>query len=314
MKNESRGHHYISQIYLRGFTESGKEKIYVLDSIKKEVRKTNIKNIGKKRDFYRINIPSLAPDIIEKELSKIESELKKSISSLQEKNNFVGEDKQNILMIGIFIARNPGMREARRDFEERTAKNMLSLSFRTREQWDRYVKDMQEKGEDLASLGTYEEMKEFIENEDYRMRLPNERHIGEEFKLVKILFNLLIQRKWVLYKTDDLIPFITAESPVSLIWDEPEKMGEISPGFGMPKTTIIFPLTKNFALKGSFEGEDKTVEATIESVAGINSLFLAQSSQIYARDLSFKCMDEKMQLVDGNSFTDKLHFMKKYSI
>jgi hypothetical protein len=78
-----------------------------------------------------------------------------------------------------------------------------------------------------------------------------------------------------------------------------------SPGFGMVKTEIVFPVTKSIAMIGAFEIEDEVIEPQKEFIASINSRIMAFAvSQVYAPDLSFMYLDKSNNIKNGDSVFD----------
>ena len=67
----------------------------------------------------------------------------------------------------------------------------------------------------------------------------------------------------------------------------------LSPGFALKETEIVFPLSTNLALRGSFEGEENVVDADADMVGTINSMVISNAqNEVYAHDHSFKFMRE----------------------
>jgi hypothetical protein len=101
----------------------------------------------------------------------------------------------------------------------------------------------------------------------------------------------LLHRKWVLYIADTGAgTFVSGDHPVTLTWTDPElQKGPYPPGHGMRSTELVFPLTSQLALIGTFEGKRKEVRASRRVVSAINSrvvMFLER--HIYAPHRSFE--------------------------
>jgi len=81
-----------------------------------------------------------------------------------------------------------------------------------------------------------------------------------------------------------------------------------SPGFGMPDTEILFPLTQNAVLLGSFEGDEGTVVASAPFQAAVNSKMIALAfEQVYAPKKAFPYVGPNLQ------FHHDRHFMERYA-
>jgi hypothetical protein len=82
--------------------------------------------------------------------------------------------------------------------------------------------------------------------------------------------------------------FVTSDHPVCLRWSDGKDHGNLSPGFAVPGTEVIFPLSPQLAMRGTFEGGEDAVNADRETVAGINSLLISNiHNQLYAQDALF---------------------------
>ena len=84
---EARAHHYVPQFWLMGFTETGEQdgRLYVTNLPRKRQWPSNPRGAGHRRDFYRVEDPSLTdPFAIEKLFSKIESDVAPVFKSMTE--------------------------------------------------------------------------------------------------------------------------------------------------------------------------------------------------------------------------------------
>ena len=103
------------------------------------------------------------------------------------------------------------------------------------------------------------------------------------------LLQHLSDRRWqILVANDGSGGFVTTDVPVCITWLDGPDHGMFSPGFGLLGTQVIFPISTNLALRGTFEGEENVVDADIFTVAGINSILISNAEkQVYAHDNSF---------------------------
>jgi hypothetical protein len=77
--------------------------------------------------------------------------------------------------------------------------------------------------------------------------------------------------------------------PVCLRRMDNQDHGNSSPGFAMPGTEVIFPLSPKVALRGRFDGEEDVIQADKETVAGINSPLISNChDQVFGRDALFR--------------------------
>jgi len=120
--------------------------------------------------------------------------------------------------------------------------------------------------------------------------MARQRHIALELSGFDNLLPFLFGRKWTLLKAQpDTGGFITSDHPVCLMWTDPKLHGGVyGPGFGLAKTEVLFPLTSELALVGSFEREEAELDAHIFAVAECNAMTIwFAERQVYARDATF---------------------------
>lgn len=278
ISNYPRQHHYIPKFYLEGFTISGSQDNYlwVLDIQSGKQWKARPENVAHQRDFYRIELPGVKPDIFENALSKIESQasviLKNIVSSeaLPDKEN---EDFINLInLVALMTARVPRVRSVFSGFVEDINKFMLKMTLATPEHWESTKESMKKSGYELGEKINYEQMKRFIESDKYQIEVNKLWHLNNIVDIMDILIPLLMARNWSLLiaEPEDKF-FICSDSPVSLMWTKPAP-AFWGPGFGMPDTELLMPLNKKQALVARFEGKPKTYPAPLEIIAKANNI------------------------------------------
>lgn len=300
MPSISRQHHYLSQCYLRGFTKAGSKdsKLSVIDLKKEIVFESNTRNVGGVRDFDRIRVAGVESDIINQQLSSFESLVALSLRNIEKNLLFNGADKDNILnLIALLAVRSPQRREHWRKFQETIIKKTLGMMVSSKETWEA-------RSHENSSI-SYDDAKSFYEQDEYTVNLSTEHHIEMEMVALNAIVPLLAKRKWVMIKASpESGPFITTDRPVFLVYKNVEKVPAFlseSPGFAMPDTQIQFPISKNLALIGEFDGNDGVVEADKQFVAVLNSKMLFSVHQrVFAPTLQFNFLN----------FFDKKNFLK----
>jgi hypothetical protein len=134
----------------------------------------------------------------------------------------------------------------------------------------------------------------------------NDFEIASTLNLIPTLIDLLLKRKWRLVCAPEGFPIVTSDNPVIIYYENESIVPAISrnsPGFGMPGTVIIFPVSKQYALMGVFENLDETiiVHANEEQIAALNTKIISfVSRQIYTSTLRFKFIDSNNVTRDGN--------------
>lgn len=313
MATEARHHHYIPQCYLRNFaTGSGKRcKLEVSNMRTGATFNTNPRNVAGVRDFNRIEIQGFKPDHLETTLSQFEGQLATAIRNIAETKTFEGQDRAVVLnLIAMMGVRNPFMRENMRDFQERTFKMMMGMTLATKERWESQVRQMKEAGVPVDDSLTYEQLKDFHNRDEYKIDLNQGWQIGLEFKGVEAVLPTLMRRKWTLFTTNEETgPFITGDRPVALAYLNPGEIPPIlrgSPGFGMQRTELTFPLTRHIALSGHFEGDDGVMEAVPLIVAAVNTRMIEFChEQVYSPRRSVLYVGPGAQMFHDNRFPER---------
>ena len=241
---------------------------------------TNPRNVGGVRDFNRIEIAGFKPDALEGMLANFEGQVTTALRNVAESREFKADDRLFILnLLALLAVRSPQMREHWRRVEEQLMKKILGLSLASKERWEAQEAAMAKagKGPKPGELPiSYEQLKEFYEKDEYDITFNTEHHIGIELKTHDVVLQALMARKWEMHaiEREDVGCFVTTDRPVVLTWNSPESIPLLyreSPGFGMPDTEVLFPITKNLVIIGSFEGKDGTVPATTLFVARANT-------------------------------------------
>ena len=163
----SRHHHYLSQCYLKGFTQGGgkKSKLTVIDLKEKKEFTTIPRNVGGVRDFNRIEIEGIDPEIVEKIQSEFESEAATALKKLGDTFDFSGKTRDLILeLIGMLAIKTPEMRAHLAKPMIEIGKRMMAINLENRESWESQKDEVKNStGEDIFKNISYEEMKEFFD-------------------------------------------------------------------------------------------------------------------------------------------------------
>lgn len=306
----SRQHHYLSQFYLKGFTngESKKSKLTVLDLDQKKIFETNPRNVGGIRDFNRIKSENILPDAIENAYSDFEGKAAKSIKAISQGAPFEGENRNVILnLIALYAVRSPQKREELRKTHEDLAYRSFDLAFSTQERWDSIINKMKKSGYSFEQDISYHELKSFHERKGYKLKLDNAYNIVLEIEMIDPVLKTLANRNWMVLRCiNNNHQFITTDSPVVLTWIKPKEIPSLylnAIGFGLKDTRVFFPLTRNLLLMGEFEGKDCDISAGEELVARSNSILLQFAKrQIYASSIHFYFMGNNDNMLKGHQY------------
>jgi len=292
----ARNHHWIPQCYLKGFSKSRSKnaKLFVVDAIGRKTFSTVPRNIASARDFNRIEIDGIPPDQIESDFSYFEGNVDRALQGVIERRQLGNAEDHNLILnlIALLSARNPRMRENSRQFQEKVIKQMMGLTIAKKERYEESYRNAVDAGFMTADDDvTYESVRDFVENDQYTIEVPTTRHIKQELGLVDTILPLLGERNWILLRAPaNTSGFVTSDHPVVLQWSDDKDRGFFnSPGFALRDTRVIFPLSNELAMIGTFDANHGVIDATTKVMAIINGTIIAHSHrQVYARDDRFQ--------------------------
>lgn len=295
--SDARNHHWIPQCYLKGFSVSRKkdDKLYVVNVQTGKAFETAPRNVAAGRDFNRVDIEGVSANVIESGLAGFEGQVDQALARICAARAIDDPADRNVLfnLIALLAVRNPGMRENMRQAQEQAMKRVIALTMETEERY-------------LAGFGSavragamapddvlpYELMRDFVERDEYTLAVSTTQHVQRELEAVDTILPYLGRRNWTLLRaTADSGGFITSDHPVILRWDRPPPQGVfVPPGHALLNTEVLFPLSHELAIIGSFNELARTIEACREHTAAINGVVSCFAGrQIYARDDAFWC-------------------------
>lgn len=290
---EARGHHYVSQCYLKRFTHDGSKnsKLFVLDLDSGKSFVSAPKNVAKQRDFNAIEGRPVGE--LENRLSRFEAVVNKSLDVIEQSRSM--EDRNAWVHVmnlaAMFAVRNPRQRENMRRFQVQITERIMSMALSSREMWESQMRQGRASGHIAPeNKATYEEVREFFERGEYTIEVANGRHIFNEFSAFETMLRTLVTRKWVLCVAPaDSGGFITSDHPVCLMNSDGSSPELHRPlGHGLMETTVLFPITRDLSAMGTFEGENQVVTLERAGVAAMNGLVIRHSErQVYAADDGF---------------------------
>jgi hypothetical protein len=317
----ARRNHYVSQCYLKAFAtvrRKGAPHVQVFDRMSRKQFGTGTDNVAVEGNFNVVNIEGHPPDVFEKAQADFENGLAPALQRIINTNSFAeNEDKTYLLnFICMLALRNPRQRESIRDFHERVSFQMLELTLATKERWESQVQRAKAAGhmEGVADV-PYETLKEQFKPGNFRLTLPNERHLQLELQTFDKALPYLFDRHWVLLIAPESSGgFVTSDHPFIIRWTKPELANGIyGAGIGMKSTEIFLPIAPRLAVIGSYElDQDGTLplwdDRQVAAYNGLTALYA--SRQVYSRDLHFRYLLDKdegprkaSKLIDDKRFT-----------
>ncbi len=305
MQSISRRHHYVSEFYLNGFTEiSKKNKILnVVDLEEKKYFNTSPDNVAVIRDFNRLSVENTEPDILEKIISKLESKVARVIKNICLTHILPKEEDLEILynFIALFTCRNPIQRDIINKYISDVSNQMLDKIYESKENWEAYHDEMRKNGYYVDPNANYDELKAMVKSRKLKWKASNNLMFKLDMPSMNAVLHTLQYRKWTLISNDSkLTPFITSDNPVSLSWARNFKT-QYPPGFAMPSTELLFPLSKSLALIGTFNKNPFVINANQMQVARINSQIICNANRfIFSSIKDFKYLNKKNEILSGS--------------
>lgn len=290
---EARGHHYVSQCYLKRFTHNGSKnsKLFVLDLASGRRFASAPKNVAKQRDFNTIE--GRPAGELENRLAGFENEVNKALDVIERARTMEDQEAwMHVLnLAAMFAVRNPRMRDGMERFQAQIAKVTMSMVLSSREMYESQMKQARAGGHVAQeSKATYDEVREFFERGEYSIKVANAQHIFTEFNVFEDVLRTLVARKWALcIAPADSGGFITSDHPICLMSSDGSPSALRRPvGHGLTETTVLFPITRDLAAMGTFENEDQVVTLSHDGVAAMNGFVIRHAErQVYAADEKF---------------------------
>ncbi|GAB3419014.1 hypothetical protein GCM10027318_37550 [Massilia agilis] len=299
---------------MKGFAKSPSKnaKLYVVDKVSHTAFTASPRNVACARDFNRIDAEGVAPDHVESGYAKFESLVAPALRRMSDSRNFGNAEDHNLVLnlVALLAVRTPRMRENVRDFHERVARQMMSLTVASKVRYEATFERAVEDGYiDKDRSVSYEDMRDFVDRGEYTIEVATTRHVDNELNLVDTVLPLLGRRTWTLIRAQPGTGgFVTSDHPVGLQWAEQKPRGFFSsPGFGLRGTELLFPISHDLLMVGQFEGVGGVLEANMHQVAFANTALIWHATrQVYARDDKFFYLRNDGELKRGSDLVKDL--------
>jgi hypothetical protein len=297
--------HYVPRFYLKGFT-GDKDQLFTINRPTGKSFRTSPNNVAGENFFNRVEVEGMDPNELEKALADFESEMAPALERIKEAKSLAKkEDRAHLMNLMAAIAlRNPSRREVFSQIHDQLARRHFAAQFGTQASVDQAVAaGMLPKGATVA------ELQKNLQDESFP--IPKELIMAFEIDMHDPVTERLWHRKWqIVIANEGAGGFVTTDDPVCLRWTDGKGRGGLSPGFGLEETEVLFPISTNVCLRGSFEGQENVIEADADMVGTINSLIISNArNQVYAHDHSFKFKNEAGALRSGATLEQDKHFL-----
>lgn len=312
----ARRHHFVSQVYLKGFTVDGRKdtQLFVVSLEQRKTFSTVPANVAQERDFNRVD--GLSPGELDNLLGRFEGTAGIAIERIAAAGSLDDQDAwlEVLNLAALFAVRHPARRETLRAAMERVAKLVGQMLVYDREGYERQMAAAAKAGfVDPNSGVTFDQMREFVTRGEYEIKVPTERHLDIEFRVFEEVLKTMVARRWTLIKASPSAGhFVTSDQPVFLVSTGPEPAHQARHlGHGLKRTALFLPLTRHLFAIGTFEGQANVVETDAVGVAELNAQVLANAyREVYAptTDAAFALGE---QLVTATGVLGALHSATK---
>ncbi len=272
MTTPARNHHYLPQVYLAAFTDTGSEdgKFYVFDIRSGKRFRTSPKNVAVERDFNRLDLEGKSPDILEQAFSPFEGQVGQTIRRVNHTKTFPNDEDVNFILnlLCLIVLRNPRFRREINRFRQAVSEHLAHLLVSNEQLWEHQLKKV---GIVEETNVTFEEMKRFIESGEYQIEFTPTDSPAVELRAFDGLLPTFGRRYWSLLIAPASGPgFICSDYPIALTWKKTGRHGPI--GYGVENTELFFPLGPRTGFYGVYEAPlPAVVEIKDEHVAMMNS-------------------------------------------
>ena len=181
----ARRHHYVPQAYLASFTSNGTKdgKFCVLDIHTGHAFRTSPLKVAVQRDFNRIDMEGHSPDAIECALAPFEGEAVAAIRRVIEIQSFPNDRDWNLILnlLGLIAVRNPKFRSSFNESRKQVLRRLADLLVEDKKTWDNHIKSAREEGEGVYESVSFEDVKRFVKEGQYRIEFHPEGNLRIEF-------------------------------------------------------------------------------------------------------------------------------------
>jgi hypothetical protein len=243
-KSEPKRHHYLPEFYLRGFCRDG--DLWLFDRQRDAFRKQTPENTGVQKLYYAFKDQAGARHTeIENFLSRVEGDAKHCIDRLRARHGLSSEERQKFaLFLALMHTRVPEFHELIQEMNEKTTKGMMQRLARQPGALERLVARADDSGGDPSV--TAEQMREFIERAEYRVRIDRASSLRPMMELTFGLANALFAANWGVLEAADGTSFVTSDNPVFPSY--PKQEGFYPTPFLSPNVAKIAPLAHDTLL------------------------------------------------------------------
>ena len=283
----SRRHHYLSQMYLRGFADKS-DQVWVYNRQNSLYTRQGVINTAVIKDFNMINSPEgQKSDEIERFIADVESSTKPILERFDKGDlTLQGEDRANLaLFVGLLATRTPAFDKRYRSYEEKVGRMQMKGTTSTVAAAEEMLRGFERAtGTDMSDV-TAQEMYENIRDDNYEVEIPRQNSIKAMMELALEITQAVDKMNWGVTSAPQGTAFVTCDNPVTVL--RPSSLAN-DKHFGMltPGAWTFLPLSERTMLSfRDFGGLTMAVPGDVDFVEHSNLLVAANSEQyVIARE------------------------------
>lgn len=198
------------------------------------------------------------------------------------------EDRGYLLsFLTLLCIKTPAMRRRRNAFINEITTLRFKMLASNPEAWAAEMQHARDEGT-IPANADVDQLRELVLADAFTINLSTPAHLKMEFENFHNLIPYIFGRRWVLLKAPPgATGFVTSDSPACLTWSNQRRPN--SPGLGTPGTQLLFAISNDLAVVGTFELREGSVAADERLIAEFNgNIALHSNRQIYARDEAFR--------------------------
>jgi len=278
----SRRHHYLPQMYLRGFADEA-DLVWVFDRRKNSYLHQGVINTAVKKDFYT----TLGPDGQKSDIAEtlmanvVEGPMKGIIEKLDKKNlTWEGEDRAILaLFVALLRTRNLAFDKDQSEITEQFHRWWAKAKHRSPKAVEESLREYQDKtGEDMTDVSA-QELFEMIRDDQYELKNPRQNNIKMMMSLSLEIAKVLFRLNWEILAAPKGMSFVTCDNPFTVV--PPPFFDDTFCGYGIltPGASTVVPLSRKTAICFYGEGERNRGAVVYKDFLRHTNLVVAANSE-----------------------------------
>lgn len=184
----ARRHHFVSEGYLAGFTNTGTSKgvLYAYDHSPETFFKAKPKDVAFEIDYNRIDNPNYAPDALETGLGQFESHAIRELRKIITTGKLTSPEEFSWVynLIALFAVKTPALRSGSDAAQKRMARVIIDLAVSSKEIFESQISAARASGFLRPELDvSYENAKEFVTRRVHDLNTSRTSHHHRAFRV-----------------------------------------------------------------------------------------------------------------------------------